>query len=78
MAERLRAIWRAVLGCDVPHDTANFFDLGGHSLLAIELASQAEQAFGVRLDVIDVFDRPVFADFAAHIARTIGDAPASA
>jgi len=64
---RMRGVWREVLGCAPKAGGDNFFDLGGHSLLAIELALKAETAFGVRLDVIDVFDHPTLEAFSRHV-----------
>jgi len=64
---RMRGVWREVLGCAPKAGGDNFFDLGGHSLLAIELALKAETAFGVRLDVIDVFDYPTLEAFSRHV-----------
>lgn len=70
---RMRGVWREVLGREPQAGGDNFFDLGGHSLLAIELALKAETAFGVRLDVVDVFDYPTLEAFTRHVEAGIAD-----
>jgi amino acid adenylation domain-containing protein len=55
------------------HD--GFFALGGHSLLATQLLARVEDAFGVRVPLLTLFDRPTV----ASLAEALGErAPAAA
>ncbi|MEQ1695640.1 MAG: SDR family NAD(P)-dependent oxidoreductase [Hyphomicrobiaceae bacterium] len=72
---RMKSVWRAVLGREPTQGSDNFFDLGGHSLLAIELALAAETSFGVRLDVIDVFDHPTLEALTRHVEAGMAAVP---
>jgi acyl carrier protein len=68
---RVTAAWCAVLGVSQLPSDANFFESGGHSLAAVELTAQLEPAFGVRLRVASIFERPVLRDYAAHLADLV-------
>jgi amino acid adenylation domain-containing protein len=57
----------------------DFFAIGGHSLAAMRLIARVERAFGVSLEVREIFDRPIVSDLAASIAeRTQGAGDAAA
>ncbi|NKB16720.1 MAG: polyketide synthase, partial [Sphingomonadales bacterium] len=62
----MREVWRTVLRRDIDGD-ANFFDVGGHSLKAVELALEIARAFGIRIDVVDIFTHPTLAGLAAYV-----------
>jgi pristinamycin I synthase-3/4 len=47
---------------------SDFFALGGHSLLATKYVHAVNQAFGLKLRVKSVFDRPRLRDFAELVA----------
>lgn len=68
----LISIWSGLLGETPSGPDADFFDLGGHSLKAVELALSIEEAFGARLDVVDLFDRPRLGQMARAIEVAIG------
>ncbi len=70
LEERLVALVAGLLGLAAEQVGmhADFFDLGGHSLLATRLTLQIRDAFAVELPVRAVFQAPVLADLAAHIA----------
>lgn len=49
-------VWGRVLRHDAVPNDANFFDLGGSSLAAIHVAALLQERYGIKLDVIDVFE----------------------
>jgi acyl carrier protein len=55
---------------------ADFFALGGNSLLAVELVNRIEARFGSRPKLIDIYERPRVADFAALIGPGPAGLPA--
>lgn len=63
MEEKLREVWRSVLGVETIADDSDFFDLGGHSLLAARLLARVETVTGRRIDLGALFDAPTFAAF---------------
>ncbi len=69
VAAKVTEIWRRVLAAASVGPDDNFFDLGGHSLLATEMTWAVEDELGVAIDVIDVFDHPTSAAYAAHVCR---------
>jgi amino acid adenylation domain-containing protein len=57
VAERVRAIWAALL----PHSTgddSHFFRAGGHSLLAMRLVARINAALDLQLSAVTLFARP--------------------
>jgi amino acid adenylation domain-containing protein len=72
----MAGVWATVLGRPVSGQD-NFFDLGGHSLKAIDLAMAIEKRFGVRIDVVDVFNHPTLAAMGRHVRRRSTAAPVS-
>ncbi|MCQ9178698.1 hypothetical protein KMT30_06570 [Streptomyces sp. IBSBF 2953] len=62
--ERLRLVWRELLGRDVG-DEDNFFDLGGDSILALHLVNHA-RARGVQIRVRDLFAHQTLRALAAR------------
>ncbi len=65
--EKLLAIWQEILDRDTISVKDNFFDLGGHSLKATKLASQVHKQLEVRLELKDIFTKPVLEDMALLI-----------
>jgi len=64
---RLAAIWQQLLGV-APGAEQSFFELGGHSLLAMQMISQVEAEFGLRLALQALFERPTIAALAEQIS----------
>src|ERR1700755_359120 len=56
-----------ILGADGITADSNFFRVGGDSLAAVSLAAAVEMEFGVKLDSVDVFERPDLRDYASLI-----------
>jgi amino acid adenylation domain-containing protein/non-ribosomal peptide synthase protein (TIGR01720 family) len=70
----LAAIWQQVLRREQVGVDDNFFDLGGHSLAAMHMAARVTQAFGVELQLREVFEAPTLAALARAIGNARGDA----
>jgi amino acid adenylation domain-containing protein len=58
---KMAAVWKQVLGLSEVGVQDNFFDLGGHSMLAVRLFSEMEKAFGKKLPLAALFQRPTIA-----------------
>ncbi|WP_342332931.1 amino acid adenylation domain-containing protein [Pedobacter sp. FW305-3-2-15-E-R2A2] len=67
--EKLAEIWSEIL--DVPLERIGIYDdflnLGGHSLKMIRLTVLIHKEFDVKIDLVDLFDKPVFVDQAELI-----------
>jgi thioesterase domain-containing protein/acyl carrier protein len=66
---RMMAIWRDVLQVSEIGPTSNFFELGGHSLMAMRLVTKVESTFGVKINVMTLFQAPTVREFAVHVSR---------
>ena len=66
---RMMAIWRDVLQVPEIGPTSNFFELGGHSLMAMRLMTKVASTFGVKINVMTLFQAPTVREFAAHVSR---------
>lgn len=71
--KRLAALWTRILEIPVEDGEDDFFAMGGHSVLAVRLLAAAEQEFGIRLPLAELFTSPTVASMAALIERR-GDA----
>lgn len=62
-------LWQAVLR--QPHVGLydNFFELGGHSLSALQLISKVQEAWGMKLSLLDIFSHPTPLGFTNHLVR---------
>jgi syringomycin synthetase protein SyrE len=69
--ERLRFMWRDLLGLRSIQNDDNFFELGGHSLLAARLIGQIEKAFNIKLNLNSLFHAPTLAQLAAFIGNGV-------
>ena len=68
--EQIAAIWQDLLhpGRSLSLDD-DFFALGGNSLKVMALAARLEKAFGVKLALADLFNRPILQDLAADMTQ---------
>lgn len=64
----LAAIWEELLHVDKVGVRDNFFDLGGHSLLLVKMVPKVEAAFGRKVTIIDLFQRPTIKALAEFLA----------
>ncbi|HEV8491405.1 MAG TPA: amino acid adenylation domain-containing protein, partial [Candidatus Angelobacter sp.] len=65
----LAAIWREVLQAEKVGRNDDFFALGGHSLLAATMITRLREAFGLEVELGDIFEHPGLSDFAAKISN---------
>ncbi|MGH7619203.1 MAG: amino acid adenylation domain-containing protein, partial [Gemmatimonadaceae bacterium] len=66
----LAKLWAEQLGVERVGRWDDFFALGGHSLLAVQVVVRVQQVLGLELDIGDLFDAPVLADFAKRVVAT--------
>jgi amino acid adenylation domain-containing protein len=59
--QRVAAIWRRVLRLERVGLNDNFFDIGGHSLLVMQVHAALQREFGIKLAVVDLFQRTTVA-----------------
>ncbi|OTA15175.1 Amino acid adenylation [Xenorhabdus vietnamensis] len=65
--QKLAEIWQSLLGLEQVGRHDNFFELGGHSLLTVQMASRLRQVFNTKLDLQDLFTRPILSDLAQSL-----------
>lgn len=61
------ALFGDLLGAVPTRRDDGFFQLGGHSLLAIQVLTQVQKRFGVRISLAQFLDRPTIGAVADHI-----------
>src|ERR1043166_6467186 len=66
----LAAIWREVLQAEKVGRNDDFFALGGHSLLAATMITRLREAFGLEVELGDIFEHPCLSDFAGKISNS--------
>jgi amino acid adenylation domain-containing protein len=59
--QRVATIWRRVLRLERVGLSDNFFDVGGHSLLVMQVHAALQREFGIKLAVVDLFQRTTVA-----------------
>jgi thioesterase domain-containing protein/acyl carrier protein len=67
---QLTQIWSEVLGIQSIGVSDNFFELGGHSLLAVQLFTQIESKFGIKLPLATLFQAPTIEQLANVLGRS--------
>ena len=68
---RLCRIWREVLSIDSVGLDDNYFDLGGDSALTVQLFTQIEKVFKVKVPLPMLFEAPTVREFAG-VLRSAG------
>ena len=63
-------LWQEILQQSQVGVNDNFFQLGGHSLLAIQLTTQLENLFNVRLPLRKLFEMPTVAQMALFVQNS--------
>ncbi|MFZ6014012.1 MAG: amino acid adenylation domain-containing protein [Bacteroidota bacterium] len=63
----LGKIWADVLKLSVLEKTDDFFAIGGNSINGFQVVKKVESAFGVSMEVEDLFEFLTFEELAAHI-----------
>lgn len=72
LTRQLLELWQNLLGVPEIDAESNFFELGGHSMLATRLMARARKRLGVDFPANLIFQFPVFAEFVAQAALTVG------
>jgi acyl carrier protein len=68
---KMSAIWGEVLAIDSVAVDDDFFGLGGDSLLATTLMSHVQEAFGIQLNPMEVFEHSTLQALSSLVDRTI-------
>ncbi|MBV8464381.1 MAG: amino acid adenylation domain-containing protein, partial [Burkholderiales bacterium] len=66
--EQIAQAWQTLLGAERVGRHDHFFELGGHSLLAVRFLADSQAMFRIELSLRDLFERPVLAQLAEHVA----------
>jgi amino acid adenylation domain-containing protein len=69
--EVLAGIWSELLGRSPEGPEDDFFDIGGHSLLATQVVSRVREAFGIEIQVPEIFAASRLRDLAVQIETAI-------
>jgi acyl-coenzyme A synthetase/AMP-(fatty) acid ligase/acyl carrier protein len=69
------AIWADVFQTDISNQ-AHFLDLGGHSLVATRIVARIRAELRTDVQVHDLYDNPMLADFAARVEALRANGPA--
>jgi amino acid adenylation domain-containing protein len=69
--KRLAAIIAPMLNVERIGLNDNFFFLGGHSLLGTQLITRIQEAFGVELSLLSLFDHPTIQEMAGEVEKLI-------
>jgi amino acid adenylation domain-containing protein len=65
--QQIVAIWKSVLEIEHIGIRDNFFDLGGHSLKATRVISKIHEAFGIKIDLKNLFIDPTVEHLSNYI-----------
>jgi NAD(P)-dependent dehydrogenase (short-subunit alcohol dehydrogenase family)/acyl carrier protein len=71
LEQEIAGIWQELLGISQIGLHDNFFELGGHSLLATMLISRLRKAFGIELQLRDMFEAPTVGGLSLAVAQRV-------
>jgi nonribosomal peptide synthetase protein BlmIV len=63
--------WQDALAVDVVRPDDNFFSLGGTSLSGIRLVGRLQEAYGVKISLVRLYETPTVSELAAVIAQAL-------
>lgn len=66
---RLATLWGTLLALDGIGADDRFFELGGNSLMAVRLMGQLRGLLGKAVPIVEFFEAPTIAGFAAHLSE---------
>jgi acyl carrier protein len=69
--QKLAQIWAEAMELETVRPEDDFFEIGGDSVTATIIMVHIEEMWGILLDPIEAFDRPVLKDLAALIDEVI-------
>lgn len=75
VVEKITAIWCDVLKCEDANATDDFFEVGGHSLNGARLINLVESAFGVKMEMEDLYDYSTIEKLTEYIQTRQGPVP---
>lgn len=77
-SEWLRTVLRELLHSETEIGLEDdYFDLGGNSIIAVQLVERVADTYGFRPKLLDVYERPKVADFAALLRGAAGPEPST-
>ncbi len=75
ICQKVKQIYKSLIGVKSVADTDNFFLLGGNSITAAQLAALLEKEYGVPLDIKTVFEYPEVNELSHRVLGLLGDKP---
>jgi acyl carrier protein len=69
----LAQIWAEVLGLPRVGVHDSFLELGGHSLLGIRILGRINDAFGLKLPLLRLYEAPTLGDLATTVAQALAE-----
>ena len=61
-------IWQELLRVETVGVEDNFFDLGGHSLLLLRMVQEIQNALGLEIALLEMFEHPTVSSLARHLS----------
>ena len=76
LEELVANVWCEVLSQPRVGVDDNFFVLGGHSLNATQVVARLQEALGIEIPVMTVFEAPTVAELSARVFELVSQLPA--